>query len=54
MRHIGVFFSLILSIILVGHLLFFSAYLGDYRWVVIALPVSLVIVREIYEGKHRV
>lgn len=49
MKFHGVFLACILSAILVGCLLFFSAYLSDYRWIVIVLPVLLVIVREIYE-----
>jgi len=46
---VGVFFALMLAITLVGYLLFSPAHLGDYRWIVVVLPVSLVIVREIYE-----
>ncbi len=49
MQHVGIFLGLILAAALVGCLLFSSTDLGDCRWIVAALPVSLIVVRELYE-----
>jgi len=49
MRHLSVFLALILAVAVVAYVLFSPAYLGDYRWLVIALPISLAIAREIYD-----
>jgi len=49
MKLTGVFLALIFSVILIVCLLISPAYLGDYRWIFVALPVLLVIVREVYE-----
>lgn len=49
MRHLAVLLALILAVAIVAYVLLSPAYLGDYRWLVIALPISLAIAREIYE-----
>jgi hypothetical protein len=49
MRHVSVLLALILAVAIVAYILLSPAYLGDYRWLVIALPISLAIAREIYE-----
>jgi len=49
MRHLTVFLVLILAVTIVAYVLLSPAYLGDYRWLVIALPISLAIAREIYD-----
>ena len=49
MRHLAVFLALILAVAVVAYVLLSPAYLGDYRWLVIALPISLAIAREIYD-----
>jgi len=49
MRHLAVFLALILAVAVVAYVLLSPAYLGDYRWLVIALPISLAVAREIYD-----
>lgn len=49
MRHIVVLLAIALIIGLMGHVLMSPAYLGDYRWVIITLPMLLLVVREMYD-----
>lgn len=49
MRPFTVFLAMVMTVAVVGYLLVSPVYLGDLRWVIVALPISLVILREIYE-----
>ena len=49
MRHLVVFLALLPAILLLGYVLLSPAYLGDYRWVIVALPVALAVARELHD-----
>lgn len=49
MRHFIVVLALIPAAIVVGYVLLSPAYLGDYRWLIIALPISLATARELFD-----
>ncbi|NLX20405.1 MAG: hypothetical protein GXY55_01880 [Phycisphaerae bacterium] len=49
MRPFTVFLAMVMTVAVVGYLLVSPVYLGDLRWLIVALPISLVILREIYE-----
>lgn len=49
MQQTGVALACILIAILVACLLLSPAYVGDYRWLIFALPVLLMVMREIYD-----
>lgn len=41
---------IILGTFLLVALLFLPTYLSDYRWLILSCPITLIIIREIYEG----
>ncbi len=49
MRHFIVVLALIPAVLVVGYVLLSPAYLGDFRWIIIALPISLAAARELFD-----
>ncbi|HSW45796.1 MAG TPA: hypothetical protein VLM89_09510 [Phycisphaerae bacterium] len=49
MRHLAAFLALGVAVTLLAYVYLSPAYLGDYRWLIIALPASLAVARELYE-----
>jgi hypothetical protein len=49
MRNLILLLALAPAAVILGYILLSPAYLGDYRWLLITLPISLAIARELYE-----